>query len=355
MRITIIFLVLLFSSSFLKANPTPYDKLIYKSDTTYISYYLEPTIVEKYFIQNRIENKLPDGYYPYRDRATSLYRIVDNKLYLLKIVVGDSLYAPSKFEIFSTNQVGEEKVYANWFTGVISCYDDCYFKIIQGNIVEVQCLNSEDRKLKSNGIKHFVDNSPSKRKAKLIQEYYNYISFNFNLREDTILFNDTLCELMAKERELNPIFEFNNKGCEGWPYNWENLSMSGAPLCTWVIKEDSMYLKVLYLKRNFLRESYTEILPFDSLFNDSVGKEKIFANWVNGIFSFYTVKNIQEKKFLKKKIDKETHYLFKVEKGIIVKLAKQSRRIYNGCMFELYNDTNTDREFLILEKEYNSL
>jgi hypothetical protein len=69
-----------------------------------------------------------------------------------------------------------------------------------------------------------------------------------------------------------------------FPYNWENLELSGVPSALYSIEGDSIYLKGVMLCSGLgYFERDENYLPLTALFNEEdIVNRKVFANWVSG-------------------------------------------------------------------------
>ena len=102
-----------------------------------------------------------------------------------------------------------------------------------------------------------------------------------------------------------------------WKYNWTNLNLSAIPSCICSIENDSLYLTDLSVKyENSYSEdtNYSKQIAFDDYFNFPVSKDKIFCDWVNGVYL------IKEGKITVINPEKKGSYYYKIENNILINI-----------------------------------
>jgi hypothetical protein len=243
--------------------------------------------------------------YPFESQGTGNYRghianwsIKENKLFLLSVLtkkteklvknsdddIWETIYKknrPEKFNVKSKNEINNNKdgVFADWFSGVLSCllYDSAhderiahyYFLIQHGIIIDTLRLNEGN----------------STTKEKLFQMNRNYIAFYYRITDDEIIFNNEKCVLNTNATFLSPIFCYYGTDFLDFPYNWQNIELSGVPHCNWIIEDNKLYLNNLSLYSGLSFDSIDiKTLDLKSEFPEKFKDNKVFADFVNGIY-----------------------------------------------------------------------
>ncbi len=95
-----------------------------------------------------------------------------------------------------------------------------------------------------------------------------------------------------------------------WTYNWENEDIAGAPLCSWKIDKDGLYLTEISLPKNIhpindklefkLKKRKQFSVNLSKYFINEIEGNIVFANWVNGIYAIKHIRKATRK-------DKEKH------------------------------------------------
>lgn len=293
--------------------------------------YYFPSPLETYFYQNKIQN-------PFSRLSTANYRghiatwIIENdSIFLNTIAIQDERFLPSDFKIDSKNSNSTNGVFADWFSGIISCsqykHDTIvnlgdrylidsmttrlkkyYFQIRNGKLIDSEIIIEEDDKEQSKLSEH-----------KLINLNENYVSYYLRLgMSDKITFQNRKGYLKGNYG-ISPILLLYSNDHLRWPYNWENTSQSGAPNCVWHISNDSLFLDSVTLKTGLSYNSIqsipidlNEILPIDE------SRENIFADWISGVYSIeYGERVAKDKNSTYKTFVVSEYVLLKLDSGII--------------------------------------
>jgi hypothetical protein len=70
-----------------------------------------------------------------------------------------------------------------------------------------------------------------------------------------------------------------------FPFNWENFEKNGAPVCTWIIKNNSLFLSQVTLQSGGLFEYDEENVSLSELFQpEQIVNNRVLASWMNGEF-----------------------------------------------------------------------
>lgn len=257
-----------------------------------------PSPLQVYYYQNHLK-------YPFESIGTGNYRghianwiIKDNKLFLKEILtkkndkyVEDSnggyyefcykSNTPRKFKVKSKTKKNDSKngIYADWFSGVLECYLDekdsvenvsrFYFLIRNGNVIEMLRRNDEDKL------------SP----GKLAEMSHNYKAFYYRLKNDDIVLNNVKCRLNTDFVHLSPVFLYFGTDLLKFPYNWENIKLSGAPHCEWLIENSKLYLTNLTLYSGTRFDTiFQKTIDLKTEFHNKVADGKVFADFVSGVY-----------------------------------------------------------------------
>lgn len=284
------FILSLLSIAIYATEQTP-DYLLYKGNKlTLYTGWGHPSPLQTYFQQKEIK-------YPFKAFSTANYRghiatweIENNKFLLKEIKVSDDIYKPDKYNINSKSDtlISDGKVYADWFSGVLQCSfekESYYFYVKNGEIVDKQIISEKDyEKIRDITEKDTADHVLMRKYAMLILNQ-NYISYYFRLSsEDQISDGDENGRFTSK-RGFSPILGLFDNDHTKWPYNWENLGMSGAPNCNWVIDDKKIYLTKIGMQTGTGFYEVTRFdVPLEELFTTEVNDNRVFADWLSGIY-----------------------------------------------------------------------
>lgn len=280
-----------------------------------------PSPLETYFSQNKIES-------PFTMLSTANYRghvavweILDEKLFLKEIQIEKVNITPEEFKVemilFKPEDFNvksqldslsfKDKVFADWFTGVIIGQErnkknnwevkkSFYFYVKYGEIINIQELTEKDFRLIEKISEKDTSNHDLMAKYSMLYLNNNYISYYFRLHEnDTIIF-DTKGGYLNGNSGLSPLLLYFDNDHMKWPYNWENFEKSGAPFCTWIINNDSLLLTniELHTGTDFYSIDKHSVDLIDVFPNRLIGN-KVFGDWVSGIFVIRHGENVEDK------------------------------------------------------------
>ena len=322
MKKAIVISIILTCSNFVKATNQSPDYLYYNNmKLTLSTGWGHPSPLQTYYYQNNLE-------YPFRALGTRNYRghiatweIVDGKLYLKEIEVRDSLFAPKVYGVKSENDKlnHENSVFADWFSGVIACWNDensYYFHVRYGEIKNTQILSKKDY----TNSQRDTSNHELMAKYSMLVLNENYISYYFRLyKDDEIFFKDKMGRFKNKQR-YSPLLEFYSNDHMKFPYNWENFEKNGAPNCKWSIIDNLVYLEKIQLYSGLgFYEIKKDSVSLNSLFGDSVSNNKVFANWLNGVYRIeYGVEKEHESGY--KEFSATEYVYLRIKNGLIQEL-----------------------------------
>ncbi len=257
-----------------------------------------PSPLETYYSQNNLN-------YPFTMLSTANYRghiavwsIEKEHLFLKEVRVKDEKFKPTTFDIKSQSNKAstDNRVLADWFSGIIigekrreennwNVETTFYFHVRHGKIIDQQELSESDfTKLVDTAA---VDTSDHEFMAKraMFNMNYDYIAYYFRSSgKDTITLDHQGGYLSGKNR-LSPVLSYFDNDPLKWPYNWENEEKNGAPYCSWTIENDSLFLTQteLHTGTNFTAID-KRTLELAELFPKKTDKNKVFGDWVSGIY-----------------------------------------------------------------------
>lgn len=290
-----------------------------------------PSILERYYLDKHISN-------PFRRLQTNLYRghiatweVQNNRLYLKKLDLVDEILQPKDYSKYDLNNyINDNNLYfANWFTGLIHCYDKSgriIFEVEQGVINSYANYDFNE----FNNFDFLSLSEKSVKKIILNKKYNNYIEYFFRSHsKEYITFKNKTFEIVNNRLE-NPILNYKHFNHNIWPYNWNNLFDAGAPVCKWKISENKIILEkiMLYSGTNFYNIDignpnyrYLQKKGFDL-------NKGMIADWVNGI---YLLIDYSEKENYKQVI--EEIYIVEILNGKI----KEEHKLPNDSLKKGYN------------------
>ena len=322
-----LFVVLLVCTFSLKATQQEPDYIIHDGK----KYKLEvdwayPSPMDTYFIRTKRgnffeENRVVISSGNWRAYVAT-WEIRDNKLYLVEVtvdyiagvkkikggregyrersIIRDTTHKPGYYSINSLNGQQPETdgaVFADWFTGMLnidnrganSKWNDeykgtRYIYVKDGKVVDDQLLLKEDYDRIENITEKDTADHEFMKKHRIYHLYFNYVSYWIQSGTHDIMFYNGN-EVKVKDKTNTSLIKklYNGNHLE-FPYNWENLELSGVPSALYSIEGDSIFLKGVmlcsglgYFERD---ETY---LPLTALFNEEdIVNRKVFANWVSG-------------------------------------------------------------------------
>lgn len=377
-----LFMVLLFGTISLKATLQEPDYIVYEGK----KYRLEtdwayPSPMEIYFIRTGRGNFFKENAVVISSgnwRAhVATWEIRNNKLYLTEVsvdyiagvemveyekgnfrewdIIRDTTHKPGYYSIKSLNGHPKEAdgaVFADWFSGMLeidnrganSKWNDeykgtRYIYIKDGKVVDDQLLTKEDfDRFQTISDK---DTSDHEFMAKYIIAYLNncYLSFWFQsgMNKDALLYKDN--KGIVIQDEMSPFMKlFNNNPIE-YPFNWENFATNGAPVCTWSVDGDSIFLNNLSISRglDFYDNPKIDIPLHDVFIPERFIDNKVFAYWMNGELE------IKYGREVKGEFGMDEYYVERVQKIVLDSGRVVSNRIA-PCGF----DTSTVRNPLVV-------
>ena len=324
MRKTILILILFFCAKLTFATEQIPDYLYYKNKKLILyTSWGHPSPLETYYQQNNLE-------YPFDMLSTANYRghvafweIKNDKLFLNEVQINKETYKPEKYNIKSKNDSLNENgyVFADWFSGVISCQSDdsYYFYVRFGEVVKTEIITKRDyKKIEKISVKDTSNHELMDKYWMLILNQ-NYISYYFRLnKEDSVIVNDR-GGFFVGQSGFSPILEYFSNDHMKWAYNWENFEKNGAPNCIWNIIDNKIYLNKirLYSGMSFF-EIATDSVRLETIFSEETKNDLVLADWLNGIYIIKFGKENEEDVFPAYKEFKPTEFTYlRVKNGTI--------------------------------------
>lgn len=309
MKKLIFILAILFNSALLFATEQEPDFLFYNGiELTLSTGWGHPSPLQTYYSQNDIE-------YPFTMLSTANYRghvaiweISDDKLFLKEIQIEKAKFKPEKFNVKSQSDSisSKDKVFADWFTGVIigeernkknywEVEKSYYFYVKYGKVIDIQELTEKDFKQIEKISEKDTSNHDLMAKYSMLYVNNNYISYYFRIHgNDTITF-DTKGGYLSGNSGLSPVLLYFDNDHLKWPYNWENFEKSGAPFCTWTFNSDSLLLTNIELHTGTGFYSIDKFsLDLEDIFPNRLVDNKVFGDWISGIFIIRHGKNEED-------------------------------------------------------------
>ena len=264
---------------------------------------------------------------PFRSYSTGNYRghvatwqVSDSALYLVTVDtryhyggVGtywpndstrvDTLAKPSFFGIKSLSGAAPDKdgaVLADWFTGVLEItptYQDIqngasdnwvrYLYFRNGKMLKDVTLTSDNM----NRFQHLKkkDKSNHELMEKYQMAYLNQCYLSYYLRSGLAYDQVNLGKHSGRfpTRDFRPMLMllYDNDPLQ-FPFNWENFEKNGAPVCKWMIQNDSLFLCQVTLQSGLdlfkVEEASVEL---SELFRpERIVNKRVFAFWMSGEF-----------------------------------------------------------------------
>ena len=342
MKKLIFILVIFICSNFVKATVQAPDYLHFENKKLklHVGWVHSFSTLEAYYFQNNLD-------YPfewllntgnYRGHV-AIWEITDNKLYLKEIQIWNKEtetwngIVPKEYNIKSKkdNSNQDNYVFADWFSGIIACQEEdedeysYYFHIRYGEVLNTQILYEdyydEDFEKVNGVLEKDTSNHELMNKyfmSRLIKNYDSYYLW-LGVEDDEISMNNKHGRF-KNEKNPSPFLELYSHEYIKFPYNWENFEKNGVPHCKWNIIDNKIYLEEIQL---YSCVSFDDIektnINLEVIFNEKIANNKVFAYWLNGI---YTIEYGTEKENinfpqLKELIPTEYTYL-RIKNGIIL-------------------------------------
>ena len=215
----------------------------------------------------------------------------------------DTIATPAFFGIKSLSGAAPREdgsVLANWFSGVLvitPTYQDIkngasndwirYLYFRNGKMLkDVTITNKEMEKFQHLKKKDKYNNELMEKyqMAYLNQCYLSYY-LQSGLAYDKVKLGDHQGRFQAHQFSPMLMRLYDNDPLQ-FPFNWENFEKNGAPICTWVIQQDSLFLEQVTLYYGIgLFEHEEESVSLSELFRpERIVNKRVFAFWMSGDF-----------------------------------------------------------------------
>ena len=120
--------------------------------------------------------------------------------------------------------------------------------------------------------------------AYLNQCYLSYY-LRSGLDHDQVVFSNHQGRFQARDFRPMLMSLYDNDPLQ-FPFNWENFEKNGAPVCKWLIQNDSLFLCQVTLQSGLnLFEPEVENVELSELFRpERIVNKRVFAFWMSGSF-----------------------------------------------------------------------
>ena len=215
----------------------------------------------------------------------------------------DTMALPAFFGIKSLSGADPDKdgaVLADWFTGVLEVtptYQDVqsgasdnwvrYLYFRNGKMLIDVTLTPNDMKKFQNLKKK--DKSNHELMTKYQMAYLNQCYLSYYLRsglaQDKVIFGNHQGRFPARDFRPMLMLLYDNDPLQ-FPFNWENFEKNGAPVCEWMIQNDSLFLCQVTLQGGLdLFKAEEESVELSELFRpERIVNNRVFAFWMSGEF-----------------------------------------------------------------------
>lgn len=249
----------------------------------------------------------------------------------------DTVAEPAFFGIQSLSGVAPGKdgtVFADWFSGVLEItptYQDVksgasekwvrYLYFRNGKMLkDVTVMPKDWKKLKDFKKKYKKDSDLMEKyqMAYLNQCYLSYY-LRSGLAHDQVIFSNHQGRFQARDFRPMLMSLYDNDPLQ-FPFNWENFEKNGAPVCSWIIQNDSVFLAQVVLQSGLgLFEYDEEGVSLTELFRpEHIVNKRVFAFWMSGSFVVEYGK-VEEDMFGMKEMKVDRRQTITLDSGRVVK------------------------------------
>lgn len=215
----------------------------------------------------------------------------------------DTMAEPAFFGIRSLSGAAPGKdgtVFADWFSGVLEItptYQDIksgetdewvrYLYFRNGKMLKDVTLMPKDWEKLKNFKKKYKSDSELMEKYQMVYLNQCYLSYYLRsgLAHDQVIFRGHQGRFPAQDFRPMLMLLYDNDPLQ-FPFSWENFEKNGAPVCTWVIQNDSIFLTQVVLQSGLsLFEHEEESVSLTELFRlERIVNNRVFAFWMSGSF-----------------------------------------------------------------------
>ena len=249
----------------------------------------------------------------------------------------DTMAEPAFFGIQSLSGVAPGKdgtVFADWFSGVLEItptYQDVksgaserwvrYLYFRNGKMLKDVTLMPKDRERLKDFKKNYKKDSDLMeiyQMAYLNQCYLSYY-LRSGLDHDQVVFSNHQGRFQARDFRPMLMSLYDNDPLQ-FPFNWENFEKNGAPVCSWIIQNDSVFLAQVVLQSGLgLFEYDEEGVSLTELFRpEHIVNKRVFAFWMSGSFVVEYGK-VEEDMFGMKEMKVDRRQTITLDSGRVVK------------------------------------
>lgn len=215
----------------------------------------------------------------------------------------DTMALPALFGIKSLSGIAPKEdgsVMADWFSGILEItptYQDIkngasdkwvrYIYFRNGKMLIDVTLTQDDMDKFQHLKKKDKSNQELKRKWQMAYLNQCYLSYYLRsgLTHDQVIFGTHQGRFPARDFRPMLMLLYDNDPLQ-FPFNWENFEKNGAPVCKWMIQNDSLFLCQVTLQSGLnLFEAEEENVELSELFRPQrIVNNRVFAFWMNGDF-----------------------------------------------------------------------
>ena len=250
----------------------------------------------------------------------------------------DTMAEPAFFGIQSLSGAAPGKdgsVFADWFSGVLEVtptYQDLkngtseewvrYLYFRNGKMwKDVTVLPKDWEKMKDFKKKYKKD-SDLMEKYQMVYLNQCYLSYYLRsgLAHDQVIFGGHQGRFPIRDFRPMLLLLYDNDPLQ-FPFSWENFKKNGAPVCTWIIQNDSIFLTQVMLQSGLdLFEYEEESVKLSDLFRpERIVNKRVFAFWMNGEFVVEYGKE-EEDMFGMKQMKVDRRQTITLDSGRVVKM-----------------------------------
>ena len=249
----------------------------------------------------------------------------------------DTMAEPAFFGIQSLSGVAPGKdgtVFADWFSGVLEItptYQDVksgaserwvrYLYFRNGKLLKDVTLMPKDRERLKDFKKNYKKDSDLMEIYQMAYLNQCYLSFYLRsgLDHDQVVFSNHQGRFRARDFRPMLMSLYDNDPLQ-FPFNWENFEKNGAPVCSWVIQNDSVFLTQVVLQSGLgLFEYDEESVSLTELFRpERIVNKRVFAFWMSGSFVVEYGK-VEEDMFGMKEMKVDRRQTITLDSGRVVK------------------------------------
>lgn len=277
-----------------------------------------PSPLQVLYIRTNTESPFPSySTANYRGHIAT-WRISDGKFYLATVDTRrhtgrtgtywpdsgrrfDTLAAPGYFDITSLSGQSAEAdgaVLADWFSGVLEIGEQVvkdkkspkmkgqrYVYVRYGEVVDDQWVRPKDFKRMQNVSAKDTADRKFMDKYRIVYLNQCYLSYYFQsgMGHDKMLYDGHQGRMVSPDfrPQLMSLFDYDPLQ---FRFSWENFQRNGAPVCTWSISHDSLFINRITLWSGLGFYGHDEdTVGLDEIFKlERIVDGRVFAFWMSG-------------------------------------------------------------------------